>query len=1219
MRLELRHGAARPSWHDVAGEEFLVGSVPGCDLRLPGINLPPIICQIVRRADGVRVRKLAPTQPVLLNGQPIVNQAALAHGDCLQIGPIELHVALALPEPTRHHAEPSIGFVPLPATRPQLTSSAPPDVWQQHHADVQQFRDQVARFEEHRRSIEVEDGRRRQQLEEQARELESDRVLWYRRRDEIEREVREAEQRRQGLPGDREAIDRERRDLARDRQQLDAQIRDFTVRVEKFGPKLRSLDDREQAVRAREEAHGRLTDDRAWQEAALRERTQQLDAREAELHQREAKLAEQHQAIEQVHGRYQGDLVRLDRTQTSLEERQQEVDRRYGQMQHDVQELEEQARQVDESQERLRQESERLEKQKAEQDAQGAALAERAATLEGQQAMLAALRTRLERMREATGQQAQQLAAERSRQDETAAQLQQRLQHAEKLKSELDQEDQGRATERAAIEQRSASLQAAIAKMRQLQEALEAESKRQEERGKQLDAQGAEQAEQAGLLRARAQQIVEVQQRAEADRQSIKEREAALVQAEEARKSLQEQLRRRGEELAARAKILEGHAQGITGKESDLELLRQQAERERQQAGQQFEQLKQDLETRAAEIQRLNAALTQREDNLRRQVERLKEAGQSIAAERKILFEAKKNWEGEQGGIVEQMSRSRGELEAFRADIIAQATELAGQMPELELRSQGAIDQLAQSREQLRGHLAELHTYARQSQEDLQELRAQVQAEADRLRQQELALHRARSEHRLSVTAFRQQLIDWQGRIGDMRQFFSQNESRLELKQQAVAQAAKSVDESSKELARKTETLQQQQREVAVRKTEVERHLGDMRDWYRKKLRDLAGGGLTRQYSGEVLEMPNANAVNDPAPKTPVAHVPGSPSTSSERDILTITGDVDPGDRKLGELLLSLGLVDQDMLMPLWAEARRQRRSLRQILLSSGTITLYQLALIEAGNLDGLMLGSFRVIDRIQATSHETLYRVFDPQRGSMALLRHLAEAEMADAVRPDEYRQRFAAAAKVPHPNLAATFSVQEINGRPTALQEWVSGLASQDWPALGAAPGVWFRLLGQAALGLQAAHAAGLAHGRLAGHSLVLTADGSLKLLGLGEPAWLHNATEPADGVIADLEALGRLACEWSMLVPRRKSSKPKPLPEELQNVIRRGFDANDQPLLVPPFDVEDRYPNAAAMLEDLEQAGADLPPNAEAWDRLVKHVSENATEGASLRRTA
>ena len=41
VRLELRQGAARPVTYDVTGDEFVVGTVPGCDLRLAGTNLPP--------------------------------------------------------------------------------------------------------------------------------------------------------------------------------------------------------------------------------------------------------------------------------------------------------------------------------------------------------------------------------------------------------------------------------------------------------------------------------------------------------------------------------------------------------------------------------------------------------------------------------------------------------------------------------------------------------------------------------------------------------------------------------------------------------------------------------------------------------------------------------------------------------------------------------------------------------------------------------------------------------------------------------------------------------------------------------------------------------------------------------------------------------------------------------------------------------------------------
>jgi len=1265
VRLELCHGQARPTIHEVSGEEFLIGSVPGCDLRIPGANLPPIICQIVRRADGVRLRKLAPTQPILLNGQPVVTQAALAHGDAIVIGSVELRVQLALPETAAPRpssgSTPGVAFVPIqsppsqPAVAPTPSISflqprgamEPANVWQQYQQEVIQFREQVARYDEQKRLLEE----KRRQLEEHEHELETDRVIWYRRREEIERECREQVERKNELENrlreqqivtsdERTAIEFERQSIAsRERQvqsesrqiqemrvelqnhqaQLDAQIREFMARVRSFEPRLEELEARELAVRAGEAKLTPLADnlakDRISHDFQLIERQKQLEAREA-------KLAADEQAAQQMHGQYQADLIRIDRRSAALEQREQElaakqaeIDGRYDQMQRDARELEEQARLLDGGQVRMRDEVARLARQKTEQDALAASLAERTATLEGQQAMLVTLRTRMERVREEMRQQAQQLAAERANHEGIVTQIRQRLEEADKLKGELDQENRSREQERATFGERNAALLTAVAHIRELQQRLEAENKRLEEKEQQLNTQAAEQAEQAGLLRARTQQLVDTQQRLEAERHSLRERDGTLSQAEDARKTLQEQLLRRGEELTTQSAQLDDRAAKIAMKEAELHRLRDQIEEERRKADEQVGTLKGDIEARSAEIQRLNAALTQREDTLRRQMERLKEAGQNIAAERKAMFEAKVKWEAEQVAAAEALARSRAELEAYRKETIGQASELTRALPDLEIRSQGALERLGQSRDQLRGHLQELHGYARQSQEDLQELRDQVQAEADRLRQQELALHRARSEHRLSVTAFRQQLIDWQGRVAEMKQFFSQNETRLDVKQQMVEAAAREIDASTRQLAKQTETLHQQQREVAERKTEVERHLGEMREWYRKKLRDLAGG-QPRNYTGGVLEMPSANAVNDPAPK----------AADGGRDILSLTGDVDPADRKLGELLMQLGLVDQDALIPLWNEARRQRRSLRQVLLTSGTITLYQMALIEAGNIDRLMLGSYRVIDRMQATPREVLYRVFDPERGGLALLRHLAEGEMADAVHPDEYRQRFGAAAKLSHPNLAATFGVLEINGRPAVLQEWVSGLPSSDWPAFAAAPGVWYRLLGQAGLGMQAAHVASLMHGRLNGNSIILTADGTVKLVGFGEPAWLTGAEEPANGVTVDLEALGGLASEWSMLMPQIKRGKPKPLPDELQNIVRRlgasafaGLDRADNPILVPPFEADDRYASITAMLEELEQAGADLPQNAEAWDRLVKHVTENATEGAALRQTA
>ena len=98
VRVEVRNGSMRPAVYDLTGEEFLIGSVPGCDLRLPGTNLPPVICLIARQPDGVRLRKLAPTLPVLVNGQPISQTAptSLVHGDCISVGAVDIHVMIEL-------------------------------------------------------------------------------------------------------------------------------------------------------------------------------------------------------------------------------------------------------------------------------------------------------------------------------------------------------------------------------------------------------------------------------------------------------------------------------------------------------------------------------------------------------------------------------------------------------------------------------------------------------------------------------------------------------------------------------------------------------------------------------------------------------------------------------------------------------------------------------------------------------------------------------------------------------------------------------------------------------------------------------------------------------------------------------------------------------------------------------------------------------------------
>ena len=1243
LRLELRHGSARPVFYEVSELGFLVGSVPGCDLRLPGTELPPVLCLVTRHAGGAAVRKLVPTQPILVNGQLLVS-GPLANGDRLSLGSVEIVVHL--------RSTPAAQFSERDDTGPGEHVHAGA-VFQQREAFEAEQKARREELEAYARQLDL----RRQQLEEQTEELEADRVIWYRRREEIEQECQRRaapqdvevtrpqeqapaigtvklapelthqqrdlqareellarqqqelaglrqeladirrqlydryRQRRDRLAGLQEAVDRAARKVQERKRQIDTELEHSSARV-------RELDARQSALEKRE-------DQLAGDLQLLEERDRSLSAREQEWHRadasrqaeyeaREQELAKQREALEKDQAQYQADLARLDRLQDTLEQRQQqlqerarETDQQFEQLQRASRELEEQARDLTEWHDKLRAEASRLSQQKSEQQAASVQHAQRTATLEGQQAMLASLRTRLERMREEVRREQQRLTEQQTRLDASEIELQQRLEEARRLRAELDSEKQLSDQERRQLEERRTTLDAAVAQLGQAQEALARKECELDRRIQAIDAAAGKQAEEAKKLGAEAEQLREAQQRLATDRQALGEREASLAQMEQARGALQEQLRRRSEELAERQRSLADQARKQDEVIATLETRREEMERERKQADEQLAKLRQELDSRGTALEQQQAELLHREETLHHRLEQLKRTGRKLAAARKSLHEERQGWLAVQQEAQEATARTRAELEAARHGVV----DLQQQLPELMLRAQAAAERLTQAREQLRNHVQELHAYAHQSQEAVEALRSDVQIEAGQVREQQQALHRACEEHRLAVAAFRQQLIEWQGQLTEMRRSLAQGETRLERRQAEVDQQARQIDATSTRLAQQAEQLQAQERIVAERRQEIERHLDDMREWYRRKLRELSQ-----------------------ARSAPVG-AEGEPTNARQRsvrhDLLTIPQEVEPADRKLGELLLTLHLVDADTLAALLDEAGRQHRSLRQALLAGGYLTLYQMALIETGNLDGLVLGPLRVIDRLRVTPCEAVYRVFDPRRNQEAILRHLAESEMEDAVHPDEFRQRFGQAATVRHPQVAATLEVLEINGRPGVLQEWYQGVPSNDWPALASVPGVWFRLLSQATLGLNAAHQAGLIHGHLQPASFVLNGEGIVKLCGLGEPRWLlvPPPTGSEESVAGDLADLGWIAADWASITARRKGAKGKPLPEVLQTVLDR---------LTTP-DIEQRHASASALLEELERIASAVPAHAEARERFLQQIQLQSAGGTAWRQSA
>ena len=132
-------------------------------------DLPPVVCLITRHAGGAAFRKLAPAQPVLVNGHPLT-QGPLADGDRVSLGPVELlvHVTAA----ARAHQE---------------TQQATARPGQAQKALTKEQATRRRELDELARQLDL----RRQQLQHQTEELEADRVTWYQRREEIEQEYRQ--------------------------------------------------------------------------------------------------------------------------------------------------------------------------------------------------------------------------------------------------------------------------------------------------------------------------------------------------------------------------------------------------------------------------------------------------------------------------------------------------------------------------------------------------------------------------------------------------------------------------------------------------------------------------------------------------------------------------------------------------------------------------------------------------------------------------------------------------------------------------------------------------------------------------------------------------------------------------------------------------------------------------------------------------------------------
>jgi hypothetical protein len=164
----------------------------------------------------------------------------------------------------------------------------------------------------------------------------------------------------------------------------------------------------------------------------------------------------------------------------------------------------------------------------------------------------------------------------------------------------------------------------------------------------------------------------------------------------------------------------------------------------------------------------------------------------------------------------------------------------------------------------------------------------------------------------------------------------------------------------------------------------------------------------------------------------------------------------------------------------------------------------------------GDALGHHELVQVIGGGASGLVYEAFDPREGRHVAIRTFrldAMEPQAAATFEARLRAQTAAAAALQHPNIVAVYDCDRQGQTASQAMEFVEGEnLAQHLARVGSLPALQaLALVAQLLSALEAAHARGLAHGRIEPAHLLVSRAGRLKVLGFGVP-------QPVEPTVAD-----------------------------------------------------------------------------------------------------
>ncbi|MFN4257817.1 MAG: protein kinase domain-containing protein [Gemmataceae bacterium] len=182
-------------------------------------------------------------------------------------------------------------------------------------------------------------------------------------------------------------------------------------------------------------------------------------------------------------------------------------------------------------------------------------------------------------------------------------------------------------------------------------------------------------------------------------------------------------------------------------------------------------------------------------------------------------------------------------------------------------------------------------------------------------------------------------------------------------------------------------------------------------------------------------------------------------------------------------------------------------RQLARQVLQLGWMTAYQINQIFQGNGQGLVLGSYILLERLGEGGMGQVFKAHHVHMGRIVALKVIRKAHVANELAVKRFRREIQAAARLSHPNIVAAFDANQVGDTHFFVMEYVDGIdlgklirESGPLPVPQACD-----IIRQAALGLQHAFEKGLVHRDIKPGNLLIakpTSDGQavVKILDMG-----------------------------------------------------------------------------------------------------------------------